>query len=158
MNAVVKAEQVVKTFGSTRAVDDLNLEIAAGTTCGFIGPSGAGKTTTIRLIMSILFPDSGSLSVLGQASALQAKDRIGYLPEERGVYRKMTRGRLPEVPGRPEGRARERGGAARASELLARLGLEDIGAEEVRGSFQGHAAAGAVRRLHHQRAGAADPR
>ena len=90
MNAVLKAERVVKTFGSTRAVDDLDLEITEGTTCGFIGPSGAGKTTTIRLIMSILFPDSGSLSVLGQASALQAKDRIGYLPEERGVYRKMS--------------------------------------------------------------------
>ena len=77
MNAVLKAERVVKTFGSTRAVDDLDLEIATGSTCGFIGPSGAGKTTTIRLIMSILFPDSGSLSVLGNASALQAKDRIG---------------------------------------------------------------------------------
>jgi ABC-2 type transport system ATP-binding protein len=57
-----------------------------------IGPNGAGKTTTIRMIMSILLPDAGELSVLGHASALEAKDRIGYLPEERGVYRKMPVG------------------------------------------------------------------
>jgi ABC-type branched-subunit amino acid transport system ATPase component len=56
---------------------------------GFIGPSGAGKTTCIRMIMSILFPDAGTLTVLGRRSAIEAKDRIGYLPEERGVYRKM---------------------------------------------------------------------
>jgi ABC-2 type transport system ATP-binding protein len=129
MSAVVRAEQVVKTFGSTRAVDDLNLEIAAGTTCGFIGPSGAGKTTTIRLIMSILFPDSGSLSVLGHASALQAKDRIGYLPEERGVYRKMSVDAflmyLAGLKGVQVDVARER-----AKRLLSRLGLENIGAKK----------------------------
>jgi ABC-2 type transport system ATP-binding protein len=57
-----------------------------------IGPNGAGKTTTIRLIMSILFPDSGEVSVFGHRTALESKDRIGYLPEERGVYRKMRVG------------------------------------------------------------------
>ncbi len=84
---------------------DLNLTVATGSLCGFIGPNGAGKTTTIRMIMSILLPDSGEISVLGSASALDAKDRIGYLPEERGVYKKMKVasflrhiGRLKGVP------------------------------------------------------------
>jgi ABC-2 type transport system ATP-binding protein len=66
--------------------------VPRGALYGVIGPNGAGKTTCIRMIMSILFPDSGQLSVLGQRSALEAKDRIGYLPEERGVYRKMKVG------------------------------------------------------------------
>jgi ABC-2 type transport system ATP-binding protein len=81
-----------KSFGVTLAVDDVNLSIPRGTLCGIIGPNGAGKTTTIRMIMSILFPDAGEIVVLGNSSALAAKDRIGYLPEERGVYRKMKVG------------------------------------------------------------------
>jgi ABC-2 type transport system ATP-binding protein len=92
MDAAIELRDVTKTFGQTVAVKNLNLTIPRGGIYGFIGPNGAGKTTTIRLIMSILFPDSGSLSVLGCASALEAKNRIGYLPEERGVYRKMRVG------------------------------------------------------------------
>src|SRR3954462_14218682 len=89
MESALLLAGVTKTFGGIRAVDGLDLEVPRGTLCGVIGPNGAGKTTTIRIVMSILFPDTGSVSVLGHASALQAKDRIGYLPEERGVYRKM---------------------------------------------------------------------
>jgi len=92
MDAAIALRDVTKTFGQTTAVKNLNLEIPYGSLCGFIGPNGAGKTTTIRLIMSILFPDSGDVSVLGIASAMKAKNRIGYLPEERGVYRKMRVG------------------------------------------------------------------
>src|SRR3954454_24012563 len=92
MHPAIAMSGVDKTFGSTRAVDALDLEIPRGTLCGVIGPNGAGKTTTIRMIMSILFPDRGEISVLGHRSALEAKDRIGYLPEERGVYRKMKVG------------------------------------------------------------------
>jgi ABC-2 type transport system ATP-binding protein len=92
MDAAIELKDVTKTFGSTVAVNNLNLVIPQGGLYGFIGPNGAGKTTAIRLIMSILFPDSGSISVLGHASALEAKNRIGYLPEERGVYRKMRVG------------------------------------------------------------------
>jgi ABC-2 type transport system ATP-binding protein len=83
---------VTKTFGSTVAVDNLDLHVPMGALYGFIGPNGAGKTTTLRMIMSILFPDRGELSVLGLPAAIEAKDRIGYLPEERGVYRKMKVG------------------------------------------------------------------
>ena len=89
MDSALRLEGIRKTFGSATAVDDLDLIVPTGALYGVIGPNGAGKTTTIRLIMSILFPDAGELSVLGHRSALDAKDRIGYLPEERGVYRKM---------------------------------------------------------------------
>jgi ABC-2 type transport system ATP-binding protein len=85
----VSLRGVTKTFGDTTAVQDLELTIPRGGLYGVIGPNGAGKTTSIRMIMAILFPDTGQVSVLGHASALEAKDRIGYLPEERGVYRKM---------------------------------------------------------------------
>jgi ABC-2 type transport system ATP-binding protein len=92
MDAAIELRNVTKTFGQTAAVKDLNLAIPYGGLYGFIGPNGAGKTTTIRLILSIFFPDSGEISVLGHKSALQARSRIGYLPEERGVYRKMRVG------------------------------------------------------------------
>jgi len=92
MSGAIVLENVTKTFGSKVAVKDLDLEIPAGGLYGFIGPNGAGKTSTIRLVMSILLPDSGRVSVLGERSALAAKDRIGYLPEERGLYRKMKVG------------------------------------------------------------------
>jgi len=89
MQPAIRLVSVTKTFGETTAVDCLDLEIPRGGLVGFIGPNGAGKTTTIRMLMSINFPDSGELEVLGEASALGAKDRIGYLPEERGVYKNM---------------------------------------------------------------------
>ena len=102
----IVVRDVTKAFGKTVAVSHLDLTVAAGSMCGFIGPNGAGKTTTIRIIMSILLPDSGTVSVLGCDSALEAKDRIGYLPEERGIYKKMKVtsflmhiGRLKGVPG-----------------------------------------------------------
>jgi len=87
---VVRA--VTKAFGEKVAVRDLDLTIGTGSLCGFIGPNGAGKTTTIRMLMSILLPDKGEISILGCPSALDAKDRIGYLPEERGMYKKMRVG------------------------------------------------------------------
>jgi ABC-2 type transport system ATP-binding protein len=92
MPDAITIQGVSKTFGTKTAVRNLDLSIAQGSLCGFIGPNGAGKTTTIRMIMSIFFPDKGDIRVLGKASALESKDRIGYLPEERGVYRKMKVG------------------------------------------------------------------
>lgn len=92
MTEAIVLQGVTKTFGPKVAVRNLDLVVPRGSLYGFIGPNGAGKTTTIRMIMSILFPDSGQIEVLGHGSALDAKDRIGYLPEERGVYRKMRVG------------------------------------------------------------------
>mgnify|MGYP005812240181 FL=1 len=120
-----RLQEVEKSFGGQRAVAALDLAIPRGQTCGLIGPSGAGKSTTIRIIMSILFPDSGSVEVLGRLSALEAKDRIGYLPEERGVYRKMTVGAflkyLAGLKGVPPDVAQDR-----ARNLLGRLGLGEV--------------------------------
>src|SRR5512137_95965 len=90
-NAII-LKNLRKAFGETVAVNDLDLEVPEGALYGVIGPNGAGKTTMIRMVLSILFPDRGELQVLGHRSALEAKDRIGYLPEERGVYKKMRAG------------------------------------------------------------------
>ncbi|MGD0571664.1 MAG: ATP-binding cassette domain-containing protein [Sedimentisphaerales bacterium] len=81
---------VCKTFGQVRAVDNLTAKIPAGSIYGFLGPNGAGKTTTLRMIMNIIRPDAGSISVFGNNLTEQAKSHIGYMPEERGLYRKMT--------------------------------------------------------------------
>jgi ABC-2 type transport system ATP-binding protein len=89
MEPALSLKAVTKTFGTATAVDRLDLQVPRGALYGFIGPNGAGKTTSIRLIVSILRADSGELRVLGLPSAAYAKDRIGYLPEERGVYRRM---------------------------------------------------------------------
>lgn len=88
MNAV-EMTGVTKTFGSLKAVDDLSLAVPTGSVYGFIGPNGSGKTTTIRMIMRIFYPDCGDIRVFGQAHSQAATDRIGYLPEERGLYKKM---------------------------------------------------------------------
>lgn len=92
MDAAIEIKNVTKTFGTLKAVDDLDLTVPYGSLCGFLGPNGAGKTTAIRMIMAIIFANSGQISVLGKKTAIESKDQIGYLPEERGVYRKMKTG------------------------------------------------------------------
>ena len=103
MNSAIVLKGVTKTFGRTKAVEDLDLVVPADALYGFIGPNGAGKTTSIRIIMSILFPDKGEVSILGFRSAMEAKDRIGYLPEERGLYRKMSVGSFLSYLGKLKG-------------------------------------------------------
>jgi ABC-2 type transport system ATP-binding protein len=91
MSAVTIA-RVTKTFREHVAVDDLSLEVPAGSIYGFIGPNGSGKTTTLRMIMRILYPDRGTIRVLGQdpgAGNGAILDRVAYLPEERGLYKQM---------------------------------------------------------------------
>jgi ABC-2 type transport system ATP-binding protein len=85
----VQINHVTKTFGHQVAVDDLSLEVPEGTVYGFIGPNGSGKTTTLRMIMRILHPDRGEISVLGERTRGAANNRVGYLPEERGLYKQM---------------------------------------------------------------------
>jgi ABC-2 type transport system ATP-binding protein len=125
MEQAIHARRLAKSFNGIKAVDQLDLSVPRGGSWGFIGPSGAGKTTTIRLIMSILFPDAGTLQVLGRDSAFEARQRIGYLPEERGVYRKMRVDEfllyLAQLRGMPESAARQRAGR-----LLEQLGLNDV--------------------------------
>lgn len=85
----VIVDQVTKSFGEFKAVDELSLQVHAGRIFGLIGPNGAGKTTTIRMIVNITAPDSGRITLFGQQITPELQDRIGYLPEERGLYRKM---------------------------------------------------------------------
>src|ERR1700737_1240986 len=87
--SAVRIRNVTKTFGRHVAVSDLTLEVPAGTVYGFIGPNGSGKTTTLRMIMRILHPDCGAIGVLGERAFTAASDRVGYLPEERGLYKQM---------------------------------------------------------------------
>ena len=94
MSDAIMLRGVTKRFNGTAAVDDLSLAVPAGSIYGFIGPNGSGKTTTLRMIMHILLPDQGEIEVLGSRDTAAARDRVGYLPEERGLYKKMTIRRL----------------------------------------------------------------
>ncbi len=125
MTQAVSMQGVRKTFGPKVAVEGIDLSIPEGSIYGFIGPNGAGKTTTIRMIMSILFPDQGELSVLGKKSAVESKDRIGYLPEERGIYKKMKVGAFLMYMGRLKG-LDSSGLRARVMEWLERVELADV--------------------------------
>ncbi len=86
----IELSGVTKRFGQQVAVDALDLNVPKGSIYGFIGPNGSGKTTTMRMILRIYQPDSGKVVVLGQEQGDVADRRIGYLPEERGLYRRMT--------------------------------------------------------------------
>ncbi|MGE5412854.1 MAG: ABC transporter ATP-binding protein [Syntrophomonadaceae bacterium] len=89
METAIGLTNVSKSFGKFRAVDNLTLGVPRGAMFGLLGPNGAGKTTTIRMIMNITAPDSGDIQILGHPMDRETQNRIGYLPEERGLYRKM---------------------------------------------------------------------
>jgi ABC-2 type transport system ATP-binding protein len=89
VESAIELRDVSKSFGKFRAVDDLSFAVPRGVMFGLLGPNGAGKTTTIRMIMNITAPDSGEIRVLGRPMDRATQNRIGYLPEERGLYRKM---------------------------------------------------------------------
>lgn len=121
MSYALTLDGVTKRFGKVTAVDDVSLAIPEGSIYGFLGQNGAGKTTTIRMIMSILYPDEGTIRVLGQ-TAEEIKDRLGYLPEEKGLYKKMTAAEILTYFGRLKGLGA--GDAKkRARDLLERFGL-----------------------------------
>lgn len=124
METAIRLSKVSKRFGNVMAVHDLDLDVPVGSLYGFIGPNGSGKTTTLRMIMHILLPDQGTVEVLGSRNTAAAHDLVGYLPEERGLYKKMTVRRLLLYYGQLKG--------ARAVDLnrditswLERMGLSD---------------------------------
>jgi ABC-2 type transport system ATP-binding protein len=88
-NVTLSVRNVSKRFGDFSAVEDLSFDVRAGRVFGFLGPNGAGKTTTIRMIVGITVPDQGSIELFGRKISPKLQDRIGYLPEERGLYKKM---------------------------------------------------------------------
>src|SRR5262245_15671869 len=89
MDSAIALKNVSKSFGKFRGVDSVSLAVPKGAMFGLLGPNGAGKTTTIRMIMNITAPDSGEIEILGRPMDRQTQNRIGYLPEARGLYRKM---------------------------------------------------------------------
>ena len=91
---VLEVRNITKKFGDFIAVDNVSFSTEEGSVFGLIGPNGAGKTTTLRMIMNIIIPDYGDISILGNSKMVSATDNIGYLPEERGMYRKMKVGAL----------------------------------------------------------------
>ena len=126
----VRLEGVSKSFGKHRAVSELDLEIPRGVIYGLLGPNGSGKTTTIRMIMGILHPDRGAVRLFGDDPDRTRRERVGYLPEERGVYKKMKVLELlvflGAIRGLPGGEARRR-----AEAWLERLGLASWGMKKV---------------------------
>jgi ABC-2 type transport system ATP-binding protein len=88
--STVVVEHLSKSFGETRAVEDVSFAVGPGQVFGLLGPNGAGKTTTIRVMLDIFKPDSGSVEILGVAPDKVSKDRIGYLPEDRGLYKDVA--------------------------------------------------------------------
>jgi ABC-2 type transport system ATP-binding protein len=99
MMNIIELSGITKNFGSVAAVNDLSLEVPRGSIYGFIGPNGSGKTTTIRMIMKIMYPDRGKLLVNGQENNFERLQNVGYLPEERGLYKKMKIGELLQFHG-----------------------------------------------------------
>ena len=126
MTPAIALHGVSKRFGDKVAVEDLSLEVPPGCIYGFLGPNGAGKTTTLRMIVGIFYPDQGSLRVLGERDPAAVRERIGYLPEERGIYDRMRLDDLMTYYGRLKGM-----GAGEAREVSRRL-LSEYGLGEWR--------------------------
>jgi ABC-2 type transport system ATP-binding protein len=124
-DSVLKLERVTKRFAGHTAVRDLSMEVPRGGIFGLLGPNGAGKTTTIRMIMNILVPDEGRIMLFGQASTgRDLSERIGFLPEERGLYKKMKVLDHLIFLGEAKGVSRKLA-AVKAREWLDRLGIGD---------------------------------
>lgn len=130
MSAVVTFDRMDKSYGDVQAVRDVSFEIPEGEVFGLLGPNGAGKTTLIRMLMDIIRPDSGTISVFGKPLDREALDKIGYLPEERGLYKKQkvldVLGYFGELKGLSHGEARRCG-----KEWLERMSLAETAAWQV---------------------------
>ena len=138
MESALKLDGVTKRYGAFTAVRDLSFEVKRGTILGFLGPNGAGKTTTLRMILGLVTPTAGRLEVLGETDGGALRGRIGFLPEERGLYRRMTAvsaiaflAKLKGVPG-PEARRRAR-------KLLEDNGLGEAANRQIRALSKGMA-------------------
>ncbi len=139
VQATVIVDAVSKRFGTTDVVSDLSFDVRAGEVLGFLGPNGAGKTTTMRMILDIIRPDRGEIRVFGSEPGVHHQARIGYLPEDRGLYRDVpiveTLAYFGALRGLSSGEARRR-----ATALLTEVGLGESltkkGAELSRGMHQ----------------------
>jgi len=118
----IELTDITKSFGAANVVDGISFTVEPHEVFGLIGPNGAGKTTTIRMMMDIIKPDSGHIEILGERLREGTKNRIGYLPEERGLYRKLTVMQSLLYVGTLKGMTPQRA-ASRADELLARTAM-----------------------------------
>ena len=124
MDAALEVANLSKAFNGTQIVDDVSFSVKAGEVFGLIGPNGAGKTTTIRLALQIIQPDAGEVSLFGRPMDSLALERIGYLPEERGLYRHAQAFEVLEYLGRLKGLT-SRDARRRAGEVLDLLGMTE---------------------------------
>ncbi|HHL42445.1 MAG TPA: ATP-binding cassette domain-containing protein [Hellea balneolensis] len=135
---VLNIENIRKSFAGKPAVDGISLQVNKGEIVGFLGPNGAGKTTTLRMALGLIEPDSGEVSLFGQAPGPSAFGRIGFLPEERGLYRKIkARDAIAHIAclnGMRRGDALKR-----ADEMLGRYGLADIKHKKIKTLSKGMA-------------------
>jgi ABC-2 type transport system ATP-binding protein len=136
MEAALVLEGVTKRYGAFTAVDDLSFQARAGRILGFLGPNGAGKTSTLRMVLGLVEPTAGRITVLGASDAGKVRSRIGFLPEERGLYRRMTPvaaiAFLAGLKGLSAGEARRR-----ARSLLEAQGLGEAMHRQIRALSKG---------------------
>jgi len=134
----LEVDGLTKSFGGKPAVRDVSFKAARGEITGFLGPNGAGKTTTLRMSLGVIAPDKGRAELFGRAPDAAGMDRVGFLPEERGVYRKMTAEGVIVFFGRLKGlSARE--ARRRATDYLERFGLGDAAHKKVKELSKGMA-------------------
>lgn len=133
---VLELNRVSKRYGTFTAVDDISFSIPAGSIYGFLGPNGAGKTTTLRMILDILKPDEGDIRILGEPCALNVRHRIGYLPEEKGLYKKMRVWAIISYFATLKGMSKK-DAKLRAFELLERYGLKEYAEAKVESLSKG---------------------
>ncbi|MDD2859295.1 MAG: ABC transporter ATP-binding protein, partial [Candidatus Nanopelagicales bacterium] len=123
MASVISAANVVKSFGSTRALDGLDLEVHAGEVHGFLGPNGAGKSTTLRIVLGLLRADSGAISVLGRdpwSDAVELHAHLAYVPGDVALWPNLTGGEIIDLMSRLRGGINEE----RRADLLERFDLD----------------------------------
>ena len=128
--APLEMERATKRFGFFTAVRDLSLSVPKGSIVGFLGPNGAGKSTSLRMALGVLSPDEGAVRLFGERPNIESLRRVGFLPEERGLYKKMSPRAIisyfARLKGMSAGESRKR-----ADELLEMMGLEEFARSRV---------------------------
>ena len=136
MASALAIEGVTKVYGRTTVVDDVSFTVEPQEILGLVGPNGAGKTTTIRMALDIIHPDTGAVALFGSAPTRQALQRVGYLPEERGLYQKAVLRDVLRYLGRLKGLS-NKDAQARTDSMLQRVGLYEHRAKKVQALSRG---------------------
>ncbi len=134
----LEVEGLSKTFGGKPAVRDVSFKARKGELTGFLGPNGAGKTTTLRMSLGVIVPDTGTVKLFGETPNASSMDRVGFLPEERGVYRKMTAEAVIVFFARLKGLSASEA-RRRALVYLERFGLKDAATKKIKELSKGMA-------------------